>query len=80
MESLEEIMDQDITNPRDSDTHSGHRSLRHLQHHHHHHHNGSVVVVNNQSGQLIQHQQQQQELNNNGALSLGDVNAMNMQI
>lgn len=63
MESIDEIIEQEIVEPLVEETHhSHHRSMRH---HQQHHHNGSVVMVNTQTGQIIQHQRQ--ELNNNGS-------------
>jgi hypothetical protein len=63
METIEEIIEQEIAEPLVEESHhSHHRNLRH--HQHLHHHNGSVVMVNTQTGQMLQHQRH--EMNNNG--------------
>lgn len=60
METIEEIIEQEIAEPLVEESHhSHHRNLRH------HHHNGSVVMVNTQTGQLVH---QRHEMNNNGSL------------
>lgn len=60
MDSIEEIIEQEIAEPLVEESHiTHHRTLRH-----HHQHNGSVVMVNTQTGQLMQHQRH--EMNNNG--------------
>lgn len=64
METIEEIIEQEIAEPLVEESHhTHHRNLRH-HHQHHHHHNGSVVMVSTQTGQLVQHQRH--EMNNNG--------------
>lgn len=64
METIEEIIEQEIAEPLVEETHhTHHRTLRH----HSHHHNGSVVMVNTQTGQLVH---QRHEMNNNGAFDL----------
>lgn len=68
METIEEIIEQDITEPLVEESHHSHsRSLRHHQHHHHHHNgSGSVVMINTQTGQLLHQHQRHGEMNNNG--------------
>lgn len=65
METIEDIIEQEIVEPLVEESHhSHHRNLRHHHQNHHHHHNGSVVMVNTQTGQMLQHQRH--EMNNNG--------------
>lgn len=62
METIEEIIEQEITEPLiEEPSHHTH----HISHrtHRHHHHNGSIVMVSTQTGQLIH---RSHELNNNG--------------
>lgn len=61
METIEEIIEQEIAEPLVEETHHTH----HIPHrtHRHHHHNGSIVMMNTQTGQLIH---RGHEMNNNG--------------
>lgn len=62
METIEEIIEQEIAEPLVEETHHTH----HIQSHrtHRHHHNGSIVMVNTQTGQIMH--RSGHEMNNNG--------------
>ncbi|XP_070504946.1 hepatocyte nuclear factor 6 isoform X4 [Chironomus tepperi] len=63
METIEEIIEQEIAEPLVEEAHHTH----HIQHRtHRHHHNGSIVMVNTQTGHLIH--RGGHEMNNNEQL------------
>lgn len=61
METIEEIIEQEITEPLVEETHHTHHIPNRT---HRHHHNGSIVMVNTQTGQVIH--RGGHEMNNNG--------------